>query len=128
MKTTSKKRIPTWGVRPGLELGAIVTIRDKNKIKELLKKFLETIENRLKKKQISDNHFSFGIPEYIEVPGLEYQRDIGIRGFDVTIVFVRAGKRVIRKKIKRGKLPKRQLVSKEEILNYMKENFNTEFK
>ena len=37
-KTKSKKRIPSLGVKPGLEVGAVVTIR--KDIDDLLKKFL----------------------------------------------------------------------------------------
>ena len=88
---------------------------------------LATVDNILKKKQISENNFSFGIKEYIEIPGVEYQRDIGIMGFDVTVVFKRTGKRVKSKKIKKGKLPKRQRISKEEIIKFMEEKFQTEF-
>ena len=124
-KMRSNKRIPSLGVRPKLEVGAIVTIR-KNP-EELLKKMLITIENILKKKQISENNFSFGIPEYIEIPDVEYQREIGIMGFDVTVVFVRAGRRVKLKKLKRGKIPKRQIITKEEIIKFMEEKFQTEF-
>ena len=125
-KMKSKKRIPTWGVRPGLEIGTVVTLR-KNTT-EFLKRMLITIDNTLRKKQISENNFSFGIKEYIEIPGIEYQRDIGIRGFNVTVVFSRAGSRVKLKKIKRGKVPKKQHISKEEIMEYMKEVFKTKFK
>lgn len=124
-KMRSKKRIPSLGVRPNLEVGAVVTIR-KNK-EEILRKMLSTIDNVLKKKQISENNFSFGIKEYIEIPGIEYQRDIGIMGFDVTIVFKRAGKRIRKKKIKRGKSSKKQIISKEEIIKFMEENFQTQF-
>jgi large subunit ribosomal protein L5 len=125
-KTSSKKRIPTLGVRPGLEIGARVTLR-KN-VEEILKKLLAAIDNKLRKKQISENNFSFGIKEYIEIPGIEYQRDIGIIGFDVTITFTRSGRRVKLRKIKKGKIPSRQIVSKEEIIKYMEENFKTNFK
>jgi len=121
----SRKRIPSLGVRPKLEVGVVVTIR-KNP-EEFLKKMLAATDNVLKKKQISENTFSFGIKEYIEIPGLEYQRDIGIIGFDVTVVFTRAGRRVKIKKIKKGRIPKRQIISKEEIIKYMEENFETEF-
>jgi len=124
-KMKSKKRIPSLSVRPGLEVGAVVTIR-KNK-KELLKRMLVTIDNRLKKKQISENNFSFGIKEYIEIPGIEYQRDIGIKGFDVTVVFKRTGRRVKLKKMKQGKIATRQKITKEEIIKFMEENFQTEF-
>ncbi len=124
-KRMSKKRIPTWGVRPGLEVGALVTIRKGTE--ELLKRMLTTIDNSINKKKVVENHFSFGIKEYIEIPGIEYQRDIGIKGFDVTVVFKRAGKRVAIKKIKRGKIPKKQRISKEEIIKFMEDNFSTEF-
>ena len=121
----SKRRIPTWSVRPGLEIGAVVTIR-KNK-EEILKKMLISIDNTLKKKQISENNFSFGIKEYIEIPGTEYQRDIGIMGFDVTVVFKRSGRRVKLRKIKKGKVSKRQKISKEEIIKFMEGKFETKF-
>ena len=124
-KMKSKKRIPTLGVRPKLEVGAVITLR-KN-IENLLKKLLATINNELKRKQVTENGFSFGIKEYIEIPGMEYQRGIGIMGFDVTVVFKRSGRRVKLKKIKGGKFPKRQGVPKEEIIKFMEENFQTKF-
>lgn len=123
----SKKRIPSFGVRPGLKTGCIVTIRGEEKI-ELLKRLLEAVDKKIKKSQITENHFSFGIKEYLEIPNMEYQRDIGILGLDVTVVFKRKGKRVILKKIKRGKLPSKQRVSPEEIMKYLQEKIgiNTE--
>ena len=124
-KMKSKKRIPTLNVRPGLEVGAVVTLR-KN-FPELLKKLLIAENNTFRKKQVSENNFSFGIKEYIEIPGMEYQRDIGIMGLDVTVVFKRTGRRVGLRKIKRGKVSKRQRVSPSEIIKFMEENFQTKF-
>jgi len=124
-KMRSRKRIPSLGVRPKLEVGVVVTIR-KNP-EETLRKMLSALDNILKKSQISENNFSFGIKEYIEIPGTEYQRDIGIRGLDVTVTFKRAGKRVKLKKIKKGKIPKRQAITREEIIKFMEENFKTKF-
>lgn len=121
----SNKRIPGWGVRPKLKVGAVVTLR--KKLEDFLKKMLASLDNPLKKSQVSENNFSFGIKEYIEIPGTEYQRDIGIMGLDVTIVFKRAGRRVGLKKIKMGKIPKKQRISKEEIIKFMEENFQTQF-
>jgi large subunit ribosomal protein L5 len=121
----SRKRIPSLGVRPKLEVGAVVTIRKKPE--ELLRRLLSTRDNTLKKSQISENNFSFGVEEYIEIPGIEYQRDIGIRGLDVTVVFKRTGRRVKLRKAKRGKVPKRQNIPKEEIIKFMEENFQTQF-
>ncbi len=120
----SKKRIPEFDVRPGLEVGTKVTLRGE-KATELIKRLLGAIENTIKEEQISENHFSFGIKEYIEIPGMEYQRDIGIRGLNATVVFERMGARVIKKKIKMGRLPKKQRVTKSEIIQYMGEEFKT---
>ncbi len=124
-KMKSRKRIPSLGIRPGLEVGAVVTVR-KNPV-ELLRKMLSTLDNTLKKSQVSENNFSFGIKEYLEIPGIEYQREIGIRGFDVTIVFKRCGRRVKSKKIKRGRIPKRQNIQAKEIIKFMEDNFETKF-
>jgi len=114
----STKRIPTFGVRPGLKTGCMVTLRGKEK-EALLKRFFGAVSNKISKKAIKENHFSFGIKEYLEIPDMEYQRDIGLIGLDVTIVFKRKGKRVMMKKIKQGRLPKKQHVTPEEIIDYL---------
>lgn len=119
-------RIPNFNVKPDMELGTSVTLRGQDAVK-ILNQLLGAIDNKLRKKQIARNGFSFGIHEYIEIPGVEYKREIGIRGLNVTASFIRAGIRVKRKKIKAGKVPQRQYVSKIEIMEFMKENFKTEF-
>tara|TARA_Y100000310_G_scaffold45623_1_gene42506 strand:- start:6370 stop:6909 length:540 start_codon:yes stop_codon:yes gene_type:complete len=123
IKAGPTRRIPAFNVRPGLELGTRVTLRGQ-KAQALLKRLLEAINNAIYEEQFEMNHFSFGIKEYIEIPGMEYQRDIGIRGLNVTVVFSRPGVRVKRRKIKRGKLPKHQHVSREEIKKFMTDKFN----
>ena len=125
VKAGSKRRIPAFGVKPNLELGTMVTLR-KKEAEEILKRLLGAIDNTLDERQISENGFSFGIHEYIEIPGAEYNREIGIRGLNVTSVFIRPGARIKRKKTKSGRLPGKQIVKPEEIINYMKENFSTE--
>ncbi|MBU0467263.1 MAG: 50S ribosomal protein L5 [Nanoarchaeota archaeon] len=125
IKAGPKRRIPNFGVKPNLPLGTAVTLRGKEAF-EILKKLLGAIDNELNEKQIAENGFSFGIKEYIEIPGAEYKREIGIRGLNVTACFTRAGIRVKRKKIKKGKVPERQYPQSEEIIEYMEENFDTE--
>ena len=124
-KTRATRRIPSLSVRPGLEIGCVVTVR--KDAMELLKKMLLAVDNKLRKSQVANNAFSFGIEEYIEIPGIEYQRDIGIMGLDVTVVFKRNGRRVKLRKIKRGRIPKRQIIKPEEIIEFMQENYETEF-
>jgi len=122
----STKRIPAFGISPGKQSGCKITIRDKNKINDLLKRFFSSLDDTIKKKQVTENQLCFGIHEYIEVPGLEYDRDIGISGFDVMVVFKRKGKRVGIRKIKRGKVPRKQLVSKDEIVDFLIKHFELE--
>ena len=124
VKVQATKRIPTWSVRPGLEVGTKVTLRGEEALK-MIKKLLPAIDNTLKEKQIQNNFFSFGIHEYIEIPGIEYIREVGIMGFEVTVVFSRAGKAVEKKKVKRGKT-RRMVVSREDIMEYLKTKFNTQ--
>ena len=124
-KMESRKRIPALGVRPKLEVGAVVTIRKGTE--EILRRMLATRDDTLKKRQVVDNCFSFGVKEYIEIPGVEYHRDIGIRGLDVTVVFKRTGRRVKLKKAKAGRIPKRNRIDREEIIRFMEEKFGTRF-
>ena len=122
----SRRRIPAFGISPGKKSGCKITIRDREKIKDYLKRFFSSMDNQIKIRQISENQVCFGIHEYIEVPGLEYDRDIGILGFEVMVVFKRKGKSVENKKIKRSSLPKKQIVTKEEIVEFLIKNFNME--
>ena len=117
------KRIPTWNVRPGLEVGTKVTLRGNDAL-DMIKKLLPAIDNTLKEKQIQNNFLSFGIHEYIEIPGMEYIREVGIMGLEITAVFTRPGKSVEKKKVKRGKT-RRLVVTSQEIIDYLVTKFKT---
>jgi large subunit ribosomal protein L5 len=124
-KSGPRMRIPAFGVKPKMELGTSVTLRKSEAI-EILRKLLGAIDNKLKVSQIDKNNFSFGIPEYINIPGVKYLREIGIRGFNVTVVFERPGLRVKKRKIKTARVPSKQHVTQEEIIDYMRQTFKTE--
>jgi len=125
VKTFGKKRVPALGITPGMEVGCMVTLRGGD-AEKILERLLTTIDNVLKEKQISKNTFSFGIEEYIEIPGIEYQREIGVMGLDVTVSFYKKGKRISRRRIQKKKLPERKHVSKEEIIAFLENKYNTE--
>jgi large subunit ribosomal protein L5 len=122
----SSRRIPAFGISPGKESGCKVTIRDKKEIIALLKRFFAALDNQISAKRIVENQVSFGVREYIEIPGLEYNREIGILGLEASLVFRRKGKSVKMRKIKQGKYPKRQSVTKEEIIEFLKKNIRVE--
>jgi len=119
------RRLPAFGLRPGLQIGCKVTIRKKD-AEVLLKRLLEAIGNKLKAKQICAGYFAFGLKEYIEIPGMAYNRDIGILGLEVCVTLWRAGKRITERKIKNGRIPKRHRITKEETIEFIKQNFKTE--
>lgn len=123
VKTTTQKRIQEWGLRPGLPIGAKLTVR-KDKAQELLKKLLEASEFRLSQKQF-DNHgnFSFGIKEYIDIPSVKYNPDLGILGFEVAVTLQRPGYRIKRRRLKSQRITPRHDISKDDAISYMKENF-----
>lgn len=121
IKTLSRKRIPAFKIRPGLEIGCKVTIR-KN-CEELLTRIFTGI-HQLTKKNFSNGYLSFGIKEYIEIPSISFQREIGILGFDVVVNLRRIGGRVEKRKLKKSVVGKRQKITKEETIEFFQNKFN----
>jgi len=124
IRTKAKKRIPTFGIRKGLQIGVKVTLRKKEG-EELLKRLLAAKKFKLSKKCFDKNgNFSFGVAEYIDVPGIKYDPKIGMYGFDVCVTLAKKGYRVKHRKLRKAKIGKRQKVSKEEAMEYIKKTFN----
>lgn len=125
VKTITQKRIPGWGLRPGLAIGCKVTVRkDADK---LLKRLLVAKENILSEKIFDDlGNFSFGIPEYIEIEGMEYDPDLKIIGLEAAVTLERPGFRVKKKKIGSGSIGKKHKITKIEAINFIKKNFGVE--
>ena len=124
VKTFTKKRIQEWGLRPGLPIGCKLTLRD-NKALELLKRFLEAKDNVLQASNLdNEGNISFGINEYIDVPGVKYDPDIGIMGFQVCITLKRKGFRIKHRILKRHIVPRKHRIKKEEAIDFMENTFN----
>jgi large subunit ribosomal protein L5 len=122
IKTTTTKRIPTWKVRPGMELGVKVTLRKKKAI-EVLKTIFSGIQT-FRESQFAGGIFAFGVKEYIEINAIPYQRDVGIIGFEAMIALKRKGKRISKRRISRARIPQRHRITKEETIEFFKKNFN----
>ena len=123
--TNSKKR-STFGVPKGKPLGAMVTLRKKD-AEEFLKKAFVAKENKISASQIdSGGNLSFGIKEYIDLPGVRYSHNIGMSGFDVSVTLERKGFRIKRRRIKKTKIPEKQKISKEETAEWLKSKFGVE--
>lgn len=126
IEAKAKGTNPEWGIREGLSIGALVTIRDE-KSKEVLSKLFEA-----KNKEISADSFdeegnlSFGIEEHIEIPGMEYDPDIGIHGLDVIITMERPGYRIKKRRIEQRKVPEEHRLTKKESMDFFQREFDVE--
>jgi len=122
VKTFTNKRIPSWGLRPGLPIGCKVTLR-KTQAKEILKRLIEAKDNILTESQFDENgNVSFGIAEYIDIPGVKYDPLMGIMGLEVCVTLERPGFRIRRRSMKK-RIPKRHMITKQEAIDYMKKEF-----
>jgi len=125
LKTVTQKRIPSWGLRPGLPIGCKLTLRKEHAI-EVLKRLLEAKEKTLKPTNFDNlGNISFGIAEHIDIPGITYDPKIGVLGLQVCVTLEKPGYRVKKRKVRAQKIPQRHCVSKEEAIAFMKEMFGT---
>ncbi len=117
VQTKASKRIPQWDLRPGLAIGTKVTIRGKAAV-DLLKRLLEAVDFKLKKSSFVENGFSFGIKEYIDIPEMKYDPQIGMMGLDVCVTLGRPGFRIKRRKIAKKEVPTKHRVNAEEAVEF----------
>jgi len=123
VKTHAKKRIPEWGLRPGLPIGCKLTLR-KQSATDILKRMLDAKENTLKEGNFDDaGNVAFGVPEYIDIPNVKYDPAIGIMGLEVCVTLERPGFRIKRKK-NSTRIGKHHKITKEEAIKFMTEKFN----
>lgn len=124
VKTITSKRIPSWGLRPGLPIGCKLTLRNEKAL-ETLKRLLEARDNVLKESQFDQNgNLAFGLHEYIDIPGMEYDPEIGMLGLEVCVTFERPGFRIKRRKIKKRKISNNHNITKQAVIELMKKEFN----
>lgn len=122
--TRTKKRT-TFNVPKNKPIGCKITIR--NDPGNFLKRLLAAKDNRLHASNFDNTgNFSFGVKEYIDVPGTEYDPKLGVLGFDVCVTLERPGYRVKRKRLP-GKLGKSHVIRREDAINFAKERFGVEF-
>ncbi|MFT4312785.1 MAG: 50S ribosomal protein L5 [Candidatus Woesearchaeota archaeon] len=123
VKTKSKVRLASWGLRKGLPIGAKVTVRGKDAY-HLVKRLVEAKDFALQPTCIDNRgNISFGIAECIDIPGIEYTPEIGIIGLQVSITLGKPGYRVKNRSYLRSKVPQRHLVGNEEAVAFLQSEF-----
>ncbi len=123
VRTISKITNPEFGIRKGQPVACKVTLRNERADKAV-KMVLDGIGNRLKASQFDkQGNVSFGIEEHIDIPGMRYDPDIGIFGMNVAITFEKPGYRIKRRRIQQNNVPNKHQVTKEETMEFMKQEF-----
>lgn len=123
VRTISKVTNPEFGIRRGQAIACKVTLRHERASKAV-KMILEGIGNNIKATQFdTQGNVAFGIQEHIDIPGMRYDPDIGIFGMNVAITFEKPGYRIKRRKIQNQKVPIKHQVTKEETMEFMKNEF-----
>ena len=125
VQTLAKKTIRDFNIRKKLPIGLKVTLRGKE-AEDFLRKALWVKGFKVPNYSFdSQGNLNFGISDYTEFEGMKYDPDIGIFGMDINVVFKRrGGYRVLRRRIKRAKIPLRHELSREETMQYMHEKYN----
>ncbi|MEK6963451.1 MAG: 50S ribosomal protein L5 [Nanoarchaeota archaeon] len=126
VKTITQKRIANWGIRPGLPIGCKITLRGAEAA-ELLPRLLAAKDNELNE-TCFDGHgnVAFGIHEYINIPGVKYDPNIGITGLQACITLERPGYRIKRRKISKRKINPVHGITHEQAVQYFKENYKVQ--
>lgn len=124
VKTFTRKRIQEWGLRPGLPIGCKLTLR-KNEALELLRRLFESTDNTLKPANFdNEGNISFGIREYIDIPGVKYDPEMGIMGLQVCVTLKRKGFRIKNRALKKSEIPRNHRINQKEAIDFAKSTFN----
>ncbi len=125
--TKARVRNPTFKIRQGDPIGVKITVRGKSAA-DVLNRALESVDKIVSPKSFDNNgNVSFGIKEYIDFPGIQYDPKIGMLGFDVCITLKKAGKRVAYRLIRKSRVGRKQTVSREEAQKFLQEKFGVLF-
>ena len=122
-QTKAKDSIRDFGIHMGEPIGVVVTVRGEETT-PLISKLLAAREKKLQESCFDPRgSVSFGIKEHIEVPGIRYDPAIGILGMNVSILLQRPGFSITRRNRRASRVGKSHLVSREEAIQFFKDNF-----
>lgn len=122
----AKQTIRTFGIRRNEPISCMVTLRGSS-AEDILAKTFSAIGNRINPRSFDQNgNFAFGIREHIDIPGQRYDPALGIIGMDVMATVERPGYRVARKRRGKSRIGKKQKVTREEAIEFIKNSFGVE--
>lgn len=125
MVTRTHKRTAFGGAkrRP---IGVKVTLRGED-AKAFLEKVIKSLENRIPETSFdSGGNLSIGVKEYINLPGIKYDPDIGIMGMDVAVTLTRPGFRTGKRAINPRRIGKSHRIKPQEAKDFIRKEFNAD--
>ena len=109
-----------------MPIGCKVTLRCEE-AEKFLKDALWVKDNRIAHYSFDqEGNFSFGIPDYTDLPNMKYDPKIGIFGMDISVSLRRAGFRIAHRKKKRQKVPEKHRITKQEGIDFLKAKYSAE--
>ena len=115
--TRTRKRT-TFGMPKKRPIGVKVTVRGAEAL-ELVRKLLQAVDNRLHPNQFDrQGNFSFGVAEYINIPGVKYDPDVGITGMDVCVTLERPGFRIKKRMVRPKKVGKKHRITPQDAMEF----------
>ena len=115
-----------WGVHKGEPIGVAVTLRRQPAI-ELIKRLFTAKGNQMKGSSFDDfGNLSFGIKEYIDIPGVKYDPEIGILGLDVSISLARPGFNIRFRSKHKASVGNHHRITSEEAKAFLTKEFGIE--
>jgi large subunit ribosomal protein L5 len=122
-QTRAKRAVRDFGIHKGEPIGVMVTVRGDG-TGPLIAKLLTAREKKLHESSFDPRgSVSFGIKEHIEIPGIRYDPAIGILGMNVSVLLERPGYAVGRRNRRTSRVGKAHQVSRDEAMQYFKDNF-----
>jgi len=119
----AKKSQRDWGVRKGEPIGIAVTVRG-NDATELLKRLLVAKDNQIKERVFdNEGNLSFGIKEYIDIPEIKYDPNIGILGLEVSVSLARPGFNIKLRSKRKARVGKNHRIAKNDAIKFLTEEF-----
>lgn len=121
VKTKANKRVPTWGLRPGLPIGCKITLRGE-KAEKVLRRLLKARDDTLSASMFDTyGTISFGVKEYIDIPDVPYDPAIGIIGLQASVTLERPGFRLKHRRIGAKHIHTNHSITQQEAMDFAKE-------
>ncbi len=117
----AKKTVKGFGIHKGEPIALRVTLRKAAAV-EFLLKALKAVNNTLKYSSFDDEgNVSFGIREHLDIPGTRYTPELGMIGMDISVHITKPGYRVRLRRRRSSSIGRRQRVTKDEAVRFLKE-------